>query len=88
MGMSAHIDGLLNYEMSECKPATRLPYVPRDDSSTPFKQMMRPDIMLTVLLLAQHVNNPSVTHWRTGKELLRYLKHTRAAAEHRERARR
>ena len=42
-------------------------------------QMMRRYIMLTVRLLAQHVNNPSVTHWRTGKELLRYLKHTRAA---------
>ena len=40
---------------------------------------MRPDIMLTVRLLAKHVNNPSVTHWRTGKELLRYVKHTSAA---------
>ena len=25
------------------------------------------------------MNKPSVTHWRTGKELLRYLKHTRFA---------
>ena len=33
-------------------------------------QMMRPDIMLTVRLLPQHVNNPSVAHWRTGKKLL------------------
>ena len=96
--MSSYIDELLtDFEMSDCKPVSKLPYVPDRAavSGVPFDdvsryaslvgalsyvaQMMRPDIMLTVRLLAQFMNKPSVTHWRTGKELLRYLKHTRFA---------
>ena len=96
--MSSYIDELLtDFEMSDCKPVSKLPYVPDGAavSGEPFDdvsryaslvgalsylaQMMRPDIMLTVRLLAQIMNKPSVTHWRTGKELLRYLKHTRFA---------
>ena len=96
--MSSYVDELLaDFEMSDCKPVKRLPYVPDaaatstqqfDDRSryaslvgalSYLAQMMRPDIMLTVRLLAQHMNQPSITHWRSGKELLRYLKYTRLA---------
>ena len=96
--MSSYVDELLaDFEMSDCKPVKRFPYVPDaaatstqqfDDRSryaslvgalSYLAQMLRPDIMLTVRLLAQHLNQPSITHWRTGKELLRYLKYTRLA---------
>ena len=86
--MSSYVDELLNdFELTECKPVKRLPYVPHasatstqqfDDRSryaslvgslSYFAQMMRPDIILTVRLLAQHLNQSSLTHWRTGRDL-------------------
>lgn len=57
-----------------------------EDEKFPYRELIgalmylctatRPDIMNTVTKLAQFVSNPSSTHWKAAKRVLRYLKGT------------
>ena len=38
---------------------------------------VRPDLSFPVLQLARNQQHPTMRHWRAGKQILRYLKHTR-----------